>query len=258
MTDLRRPIERASERAALVTGASRGIGLAIAQRLVANGVQVAITGREAASLAVAVDELGGPDHAIGIRGNIGDPEHREGAVSATLEAFGRLDYLVNNTGINPAYGPLADLDLDIARKTVDINVVAALNCTQLAYRAWMAEHGGAVCNVASLSALRPAPGIAWYGATKAMLVALTEGLAVELAPKVRVNAVAPAVVRTRFAEALYAEKEDEVSATYPLRRLGVPDDVAASVVHLLADDASWVTGQTLVLDGGLSLAGGMA
>ncbi len=121
----------------------------------------------------------------------------------------------------------------------------------------MGEHGGAVVNVASVAGLRPAPGIAFYGATKAMLIHLTEELAVELGPTVRVNAVAPAVVKTKFATALYEGREEEVSAPYPLKRLGVPEDVAGAVAYLASDDAAWVTGQTLVLDGGVLLRGGV-
>ncbi|GAA2006293.1 MULTISPECIES: SDR family oxidoreductase [Nocardioides] len=241
-------------RTAVVTGASRGIGLAVAQRLVAEGARVCVTARKPEALEEAVASLGGPDHAIGVAGNAGDAAHRDEAVARTLEAFGSVDLLVNNTGINPAYGPLMALDLDAARKIVDVNVVAALGWVQVAHRAWMGEHGGAVVNVASVAGVSSAPGIAMYGASKAMLIHLTKDLAVELGPSVRVNAVAPAVVKTRFAEALFEGREEEVAATYPLRRLGVPDDVAGAVAFLLSEEASWLTGQTVVLDGGVTLA----
>ena len=117
--------------------------------------------------------------------------------------------------------------------------------------------GGAIVNISSISGIRPAPGIAFYGVTKAALIHLTEELAVELAPKVRVNAVAPAVVKTRFATVLYEGREEQVASTYPLGRLGVPDDVASAVAFLASDDAAWITGQTLVLDGGVLLKGGL-
>ncbi|KQP66356.1 SDR family oxidoreductase [Nocardioides sp. Leaf285] len=241
-------------RTAVVTGASRGIGLAVAQRLVAEGARVCVTARKPEALEEAVASLGGPDHAIGVAGNAGDAAHRDEAVARTLETFGSVDLLVNNTGINPAYGPLMALDLDAARKIVDVNVVAALGWVQVAHRAWMGEHGGAVVNVASVAGVSSAPGIAMYGASKAMLIHLTKDLAVELGSSVRVNAVAPAVVKTRFAEALFEGREEEVAATYPLRRLGVPDDVAGAVAFLLSEEASWLTGQTVVLDGGVTLA----
>ena len=119
-----------------------------------------------------------------------------------------------------------------------------------------AEHGGSVVNISSVSGVTPAPMIAMYGASKAMLISLTESLAVELGPTVRVNAVAPAVVKTAFATPRYEGREDEVAAAYPLRRLGVPADIASAVAFLLSDEASWVTGQTITLDGGITLAGG--
>jgi NAD(P)-dependent dehydrogenase (short-subunit alcohol dehydrogenase family) len=143
-----------------------------------------------------------------------------------------------------------DLDLGAFRKILDTNVVGTLGLVQEAWRAWMAEHGGSVLIVASVAGLRSSEGIGAYGVSKAALINLTTQLAVELGPKVRVNAVAPAVVKTRFAEALFAGREDEVAAQYPVGRLGVPEDVGEAAAYLLGDGAGWVTGQTLVLDGG--------
>jgi NAD(P)-dependent dehydrogenase (short-subunit alcohol dehydrogenase family) len=242
---------------ALVTGASRGIGLGIAERLVAEGARVCLTARKPEALEEAVASLGGAEHAIAVAGKADDPAHRDDAVARTLEAFGSLDLLVNNAGINPVYGPLVDIDLDAARKIVEVNAIGALAWVQTAYHAWMREHGGTVVNVSSVSGVKPAPGISMYGASKAMMISLTESLAVELGPAVRVNAVAPAVVKTRFASALYEGREDEVSSTYPLKRLGVPEDVGSVVAFLLSEDAGWLTGQTVVLDGGVTLTGGV-
>ena len=245
------------DKVAVVTGASRGIGLGIAQRLVEEGGSVVITARKPDALAEAVESLGGEPHVLGIAGNAADPEHRADVVRQTLQRFGRLDFLVNNTGINPAFGPLMDLDLSAATKIMDVNVIAALAWTQEVYAASMKENGGAVVNVSSLSGVRPAPMISFYGASKAALISLTETLAVELGPTIRVNAVAPAVVKTRFAEALYVGREDEASAAYPLKRLGEPDDIGSLVAFLLSDEAGWLTGQTVVADGGVSLTGGV-
>jgi 3-oxoacyl-[acyl-carrier protein] reductase len=153
------------------------------------------------------------------------------------------------------YGPLLDVDEGAARKIMEVNVLAALGWTRRAVASGLGADGrGAVVNMASVAGLAPAPGIAYYGVSKAALISLTVQLAAELSPGVRVNAIAPAVVKTRFAEALYGADEAAAAATYPLRRLGVPEDVGAAAAFLASDDASWITGQTLVLDGGASLS----
>lgn len=242
---------------ALVTGASRGIGLGIARRLVAEGARVSLTARKPDPLVEAASTLGGPEVALAIPGKADDPEHQQAAVEATLERFGRLDVLVTNTGINPVYGPTLDADRGVIRKILDVNVLAAGEWARAARAAWMGANGGSVVTVSSVAGLRPAQGLGWYGVSKAALIALTAQLASELAPSIRVNAVAPAVVRTRFAETLYAGHEEEAADRYPLGRLGDPEDVAAAVAYLASADAAWVTGQTLVLDGGMGLTGGL-
>ncbi len=250
-------MEAFKDRVAIVTGASRGIGLGIAAELVRQGAKVCVTARGAEALAAAVESLGGPDAAIAVPGKSDDPAHQAEAVAKTMAAFGRLDMLVNNTGINPVYGPIADVDQAAAAKILAVNVLAPLAWTRLARDAWMGAHGGSIVNVSSVAGVRPSPGIGMYGVSKAALIRLTTELAVELGPRIRVNAVAPAVVKTKFATALYEGREEEVSAAYPLKRLGVPQDIASAVAFLLSDQASWITGQTLVLDGGVTLVGGV-
>ena len=250
-------MESLKDRVAIVTGASRGIGLGIAAELVRRGARVCVTARRPESLAEAVDGLGGPDVAIGVPGKADDAGHQAEAVSRTIEAFGRLDMLVNNTGINPVYGPLVDIDPAAAAKIFAVNVLAPIAWTRQARDAWMGEHGGAIVNVSSVAGLRASPGIGMYGISKAALIRLTVELAVELGPLIRVNAVAPAVVKTRFATALYEGREEQVAASYPLKRLGIPEDIAGVVAFLLSDQASWITGQTVVLDGGVTLTGGL-
>ena len=247
---------RLEGKSAIVTGASRGIGFGIAERLVADGARVVITARNQEALAAAAEQLGGPEVAVAVSGKADDSAHQADAVRTAIDAFGGVDFLVNNTGINPAYGPLVDLDLDVARKIVEVNCIATVSWVQEVYRSWMSEHGGAIVNVSSLSSVRTAPNIGFYGASKAMLNSLTELLAVELGPAVRVNGVAPAVVKTKFATALYEGREESVSNAYPLRRLGEPEDIAGAVAFLLSSDAAWLTGQTVVIDGGVSLTAG--
>lgn len=245
---------------AIVTGASRGIGLAIAHRLVAEGAKVCITARKPDPLQEALGEF--PEGtAIAIAGKVDDAGHRREVFDAMAERFGQVDILVNNAGINPVYGTLMELDLDAARKISDVNVLATLAWTQDLYRhesLGFAERGGAVVNISSVSGQTPSPGIGFYGISKAAIAHLTRTLGVEMGPKIRVNAVAPAVVKTQFAKALYEGKEDEVAAKYPLQRLGTPEDVAAAVAFLASADASWITAQILNLDGGLDAAGGTA
>lgn len=240
---------------AIVTGASRGIGLAIAQRLITEGANVVITARKEEALADAASSLG--DRAVYVAGRADDADHQDEVIAKALDTFGSADFLVNNTGINPAYGPLMDIDPGVARKIMDVNVIAALTWVQKLRAAWQGEHGGAIVNVASVAGLRPAPGIAMYGVSKAAVIHLTEELAWELGPDIRVNAVAPAIVKTNFAKALYDGREEQVAAQYALKRLGVPDDIGSVVAFLLSDDAGWMTGQTLTVDGGVLLGGGV-
>lgn len=248
-------------RTALVTGASRGIGHAIAAELLTRGASVTITARKIDELNAAAEKLvadaagGDAGRVLAVAANAGSAESREESVNRTVERFGSLDILINNTGINPTYGFLMDADLGAVSKTFDTNVVATLGYVQLAYRAWMAEHGGAVVNVASVAGLRSNGVIPAYGASKAALIRLTEELAWQLGPKIRVNAVAPAVVKTKFAAALYAEGEEKAAAPYPLKRLGEPADIANVVGFLVSDAAGWMTGETVRVDGGILSTG---
>jgi NAD(P)-dependent dehydrogenase (short-subunit alcohol dehydrogenase family) len=244
-------VGRFDGKTALVTGASRGIGLAIARRLVDDGARVVITARGQDALDSAVADLGGPAKAIAIAGKADSADHRAEVFATIASEFGSLDFLVNNAGINPAYGKALEVSDDAVRKIFEVNVLGSLAWTRDAVAAGLST---AVVNIASIAGVTAAPGIALYGASKAALINLTTQLAFELAPRIRVNAVAPAVIKTDFAKALYEGREAEVSATYPLNRLGVPTDVAGPVTFLLSEDAAWITGQTIVIDGGGSLA----
>lgn len=241
---------------ALVTGASRGIGLATAATLLREGYAVTITARKPGPLNEAAERLEEADRVHLVAGNAGDAEHRAEAVASTIERFGRLDALVNNAGINPMVGDLATFDLDAFRKILDTNVLGTLGWIQEAYAQWMGEHGGAIVNVSSVSGVQPQPQIGGYGVSKAALLHLTAQLARELGPAgVRVNAVAPAVVRTRFGAPLFENREESVAAAYPLGRIGEPEDIADAIAFLVSDRAAWITGQNIVLDGGLLTRG---
>lgn len=243
--------ESFKDRTALVTGGSRGIGLGIARALLERGARVAITARKPESLQDAAHELDAGDRLLCLPANAGDIAAAGEVSGEVLARFGSIDLLVNNAGINPVAGPLMDVPIGAVEKTLRVNTVGALALTQQVWHGWMREHGGSIVNVASVAGLRSSSPLGAYAVSKAALIHLTVQLAAELAPGVRVNAVAPAVVKTRFARALYEGYEEQVAARYPLRRLGAPADVAAAVCFLLSDGASWITGETLAIDGGV-------
>ncbi|WP_028656261.1 SDR family oxidoreductase [Nocardioides sp. J54] len=245
-------------RVAVVTGASRGIGLATVRALAGAGADVVLTSRtaetaEAAAAAVAADLPPGAGTVLGVGAHAADAEAARACVDLVLERFGRLDVLVNNAGTNPAHGALVGVDHQRFMKTVDVNVWAPILWTTLAVRAWMGEHGGSVVHTGSVGGLSVTPGLGVYNLTKAALLHLTRQQAVELAPRVRVNAVAPGVIRTRLSEALWKEDESGVGAATPLGRIGEPEEVAQAVLFLASDASSFVTGETLVVDGGALL-----
>jgi len=237
-------------RTAIVTGASRGIGLAIAEALLADGASVVITSRRDGAEQVAAG-LG--DRALGIRAHASDEAAAAGCIRVAIDRFGRLDILVNNAGTNPAFGPLVQVEQASFTKILEVNLLAPMLWSRLAWDAYMQEHGGVIINNASVGGLDVAPNLGAYNTAKAALIHLTRHLAVELAPNVRVNAIAPGVVRTRLAEALWKEDEEAVAAVTPLRRIGEPADIGSAVAFLAGDGAAWITGATLVIDGGQRL-----
>ncbi|KUM79234.1 SDR family oxidoreductase [Streptomyces curacoi] len=233
-------------RAALVTGATRGIGLAVARQLAAAGALVCVTARDAEDVRRTAAELGG----VGAAGSVADAEHLRALVELTVREFGRLDVVVNNAATNQPYGPLMDVDPQAWREAFTINVEAPLRLVQSAWRAWMRQHGGAVVNVCTEGAAHVGPHVGAYGTSKAALLHLTRQLAGELAPKVRVNSVSPGLVRTEMARFVWEPGEEQVAAGLPLGRIGEPEDVARAVVWLASDAAEWVTGADLLVDGG--------
>jgi NAD(P)-dependent dehydrogenase (short-subunit alcohol dehydrogenase family) len=253
---------RLDGKTALVTGGSRGIGQAIARAFADAGASVMISSRSAEGLEASVREIrAGLGEVTGdvawTVANAGDPEQAEACVAATVDLFGGVDILVNNAATNPYYGPIIEIDQGRADKTVRVNQSGYLEWTQAAWRAGMADRGGVVLNIASIGGLTVEGGIGWYNVTKAAVIHLTSQLAGELGPAVRVNAIAPGLVRTQLAKALWETGEEKIAKRLPTRRLGEPSDIASAALFLCSDAASWITGETLVVDGGsLCIASG--
>jgi NAD(P)-dependent dehydrogenase (short-subunit alcohol dehydrogenase family) len=243
-------------RTAVITGASRGIGRAIAAAFAGQGANVVLASRRQESLDAVAAELAAEYPDVGIlahAAHAGEPEQAAACLDAAVRRFGGVDLLVNNAGTNPHFGPLVDIEPAAAAKTVQVNQFAVVLWTQLAWKASMAERGGVVINIASVGGLMTEPGLGYYNATKAAVIHLTRQFAVELAPRVRVNAIAPGVVRTQLARALWENYEGFLSEHLPLRRIGEPDDIADVALFLAGDASRWMTGQTLVVDGGATV-----
>ncbi|HWD54401.1 MAG TPA: SDR family oxidoreductase [Acidimicrobiales bacterium] len=239
-------------RTALVTGGSRGIGLAVAARFAEAGANVMLASRKADDLERAAHGLlasGVDAEKVAWRtAHVGRPEDATSCVADTVARFGGLDILVNNAGTNPYFGPMIDIDLVRAQKTFEVNQLSVLVWTAAAVKAGLR---GSVINMASIGGLGVEPGIGWYNVTKSAVLHITRQLSFELAPDIRVNALAPGLVKTKLAAALWEGPGEEVIAAHvPLRRLGLPDDVATAALFLASEASSWVTGQTFVVDGG--------
>ena len=246
---------RIDGKAVLITGGTRGIGRAIAEAAALAGGNLCIVARKPAELeetAAALSALGAK--VVTIQGSVGDPEVAESAVQTMIAEFGQCDVIVNNAAINPAYGPLMDADLGAVTKIFDANVTGPLRFARAAWHQHMRHHGGVVLNVVSIGGLRAGPFIGAYNVSKAALIHLTRQLAQELAPGVRVNAIAPALVKTDMARALWEPNEEAMARTHALGRLGVPDDIASGALFLISDASSWMTGEVLVVDGGAGVS----
>ena len=245
---------RLDGKVALVTGGSRGIGRAIAAAYAAAGARVMISSRKEDALKEAASAMTG--EVEWIAANAGDEEGAQACVNATVERLGGLDILVNNAATNPYMGPIVGIDRPRADKTVQVNQWGIVLWSQLAWQAAMQERGGAIINVASIGGLSVEPSIGYYNVTKAAVIHLTKQLANELAPKVRVNALAPGLVKTDMARALWEPAEEQIAARLPLHRLGEPEDIANAALFLASDKAGWMTGHTMVIDGGALIRSG--
>jgi NAD(P)-dependent dehydrogenase (short-subunit alcohol dehydrogenase family) len=246
---------RLDGKAAIVTGGSKGIGKGIAKAFADAGAHVLITARKPDVLEAAAAELG--PNVSWLAGHTGRPEDGERVVAACLDRYGSCDILVNNAATNPHAGLLIDAPLSAWDKTVEVNLRGPLAWSQVAWREWMHDHEGcSIVNIASVGGYKTSPNLGLYAVLKAGLIHMTKQLAAELAPNVRVNAIAPAVIRTDFARILWeGEAGVKAAQSYPLKRLGEPEDIGEAALYLTAG-ATWMTGQTLVLDGGALVAFG--
>jgi len=246
---------RLDGKVALVTGASRGIGRAIAGTYAAAGASVMLSSRKDDALREAMATMSptGDARLDVFAANAGDPDTAAACVAATMDRFGRVDILVNNAATNPYMGRMIDIDLPRLDKTHAVNLRGPFVWAQQVWQAWMEEHGGSIINISSVGGLMVDTSIGHYNVTKAALLHLTRSLAKELAPGVRVNAIAPGLVKTDMARALWEPNEDSIASIIPLHRLGEPDDIAAAALFLASDAASWITGTTMVVDGGALL-----
>ena len=245
---------RLDGKVALVTGASKGIGRAIAAAYSAAGAQVMLSSRKEDALKEAASSMQGDVDIFAA--NAGDSDAASACVQATVDRYGGIDILVNNAATNPYMGPVLGIDESRAAKTVQVNQWGPLLWTQLAVKAGLGERPNAsVVNIASIGGLSTSPAIAYYNVTKAALIHLTKNLALELAPNVRVNAIAPGLVKTDMARALWEANEGAIAKRMPMHRLGEPEDIANAALFLSSDLATWITGDVLVVDGGALLAG---
>jgi NAD(P)-dependent dehydrogenase (short-subunit alcohol dehydrogenase family) len=243
---------RLDGKVAIVTGASRGIGLAAAAAFVREGARVVMVARKEDALRAAADELG--SNALAVAANVGDEGAAEEIVAASHDAFGRVDVIVNNAATNPYFGSLVGIDWPRAQKTVMVNQWGPLALVQAAWNAgWSSGEGegvGSVVNVASVGAMTTDTGVGWYNMTKAAMVQLTRYLAAELGPHVRVNTVAPGMVNTHLSEVFIANHGAEWAARLPMHRVAEPDDIAPAILFLASPVSGWITGIVMPVDGG--------
>jgi len=241
-------------RVALVTGASRGIGEAIAKAYAERGARVIVSSRKqdgCEAVAGAIVAAGG--EAVAMACHIGDMEALAKLFAAVQERYGRLDVLVNNAATNPYYGHVLDTDLGAFQKTVDVNIRGYFFASVLGGRLMRSGGGGSIINIASVNAIRPGPLQGIYSVTKGAVLNMTKAFARECGPEgIRCNAILPGLIRTKFAGALISDEQQlqHYVGNNPLRRVGEPQDIAGAAVFLASDASSYVTGEFLVVDGG--------
>jgi NAD(P)-dependent dehydrogenase (short-subunit alcohol dehydrogenase family) len=240
---------------AVITGASRGIGEAIARGLAAHGCDVVLASRKQEGLDTVAGSINGEGagRALPIACHTGDPDSIEALFESVVSHFGRLDILVNNAATNPFYGPAVEMPEWAFDKTIEVNVKGYFVMSQHAARLMLEQKSGSIINIASIAAMSPAPGQVVYAMTKAAVIAMTKGLAKELGPAgVRVNAIAPGLVETKFAGALIEDPEIQkhIKDSTPLGRHGQPEEIVGAALYVASSISSFTTGSVIVCDGG--------
>ena len=238
---------------AIVTGASRGIGKAIAKSFVDAGAQVMLTSRKLDALQAAAKEMDGETDVFAA--NAGEIDQAQACIDATMKRFGKIDILVNNAATNLYYGQTLGVDSARFDKTFQVNLKGPLFWSQAVWNASMQNNPGVILNIASVGGLRAEQGLGVYNLTKAAVIHLTSQLACELG-KTRVVGIAPGLVKTLFASVLIENVGDKLASALPTKRLGEPQDIANLALFLCSDLASWITGETYVIDGGAGVRSG--
>ena len=241
---------------AIITGASRGIGEAIARAFAGNGAQVVLAARKFEGLSAVAESIG--PNALAVATHAGKQDECTRLVQAAIAKFGKVDILVNNAATNPHFGPLLAVDEGAWDKTFEVNAKGYFwMAREVANHCIAREAPGAIVNITSITGLMGAPGQGVYAMTKAAVIPMTKTLGAELAKtKVRINAIAPGFVDTKFASAVLKNDEllEEVIRRTPMGRYGQPDEIAGAALYLASDAASYMTGQTIVVDGGMTIA----
>lgn len=248
-------------RVAIVTGASRGIGRAIALRFAQSGARVVVGSRKLENVQIVADEIkaaGG--EALAIQAHVGRTDEVQALVERTMESWGQIDVAINNAATNPHFGPLLSADEGQLDKILDTNLKGAFRVCQAVAPHMKAQGGGKIINVASIAGLRPSPGMGAYSISKAALIMLTQVLAMELGHAgIQVNAIAPGVIKTRFSQMLWQTPQiaEPILARLPINRFGEPEDVAGMALYLASPASDYITGATFLVDGGMNVATAM-